>query len=329
MTSDAADALARRAVGERFGVAPGASSFFAHPAARLDPALMDGEHLRPEVRNWIRQTLYGFWASRYHAVEHWHTIWIAGSGITYQWDAARSVGEPGDLDVLIGVDFPKFFAANARWRGTPETDMAEAFNDEFRGDLDRRTARQDINGTTYEVTWYVNPNSTDIRTIHPYAAYDVTHDVWTVRPPALPADWDPTRELPSEWFDQFAREAEQAKHITTHATMLATAFGMAGNEGLRRNLAVQLHHEVQMGATLFDSIHGDRHQAFGPGGEGYADYWNVRWQAHKRDGSVAALHQLKDLWTAAHQDITEACSPGGIPDAQHALRLATMVTQRR
>lgn len=331
MTSDAADLLAQRAVGERFGIGRGASSFFSRPTRDFDPAVLDNATgtVRPDVRHWILTELYGFWEGRYRAARAWSTAWIAGSGLTHQWSASRAVGEPGDLDVLIGVDFPRFYAANPRFRQIPEADMADRFNDEFRAGIDQRTAAANLNGTVYEVTFYVNPNSADIRTIHPYAAYDLTHDAWTVHPPELPEDWDPEHTLPGEWFGQFERERGDAAVILGEARRHAGELRHTRNEAETRNSATLLHDAVRRGVALFDSIHGDRHQAFGRGGSGYADYYNVRWQAHKRDGVVQALHHLKDLWTAAHADAAQRCYDGVILDARHALTLASLVGGQR
>lgn len=330
--SEASEILARRAVGERFGVGRGASSFFSQPTLDFDSAVVDNAtgNVRPDVRHWVLTKLYGFWAARYHAPHSWSTAWIAGSGLTHQWSAARAVGEPGDLDVLIGVDFSRFYAANPRFRGIPEDALAERFNDEFRARLDLDTAAANLNGTVYTVTFYVNPDSTDIRTIRPYAAYDLTHDGWTVRPPELPQDWHPENILPGGWFKAYALEAEQAAGIIgevgRHVDELRQLHGGTAHRAAEQvNSATLLHDAARRAVDLFDSIHQDRHKAFGREGMGYADYYNVRWQAHKQDGTISALRHVKDLWNAAHQDATQRCYGGPLLDARHALTLASLV----
>jgi hypothetical protein len=321
VTSDAAELLARRAVGQRYGIEPGASSFFAKPTGDFDPSIIDNSSgsVRPDVREWLLSRLYGFWAARYHAPRHWSTVWIAGSGLTHQWSASRSVGEPGDLDVLIGVDFPRFYAANPRFRQIPEEALAERFNDEFRAGLDVETA------ATNGITFYVNPGATDIRTIRPYAAFDLTHNAWTVRPPEIGSDWDPRTSLPPDWFASFGRETETARGIVGEVNRhIGELRPLRPGTPDFVNSATLLHDAVRRGAGLFDAIHTDRHKAFGPEGSGYADFYNVRWQAHKENGTVAVLHRLKDLWVASHRDVTERCG-GPILDARHALTLASLV----
>jgi hypothetical protein len=44
-----------------------------------------------------------------------HDVWLAGSAVSYQWSAAR---EPGDLDVLIGVDYIQFRKAHPEYKRT-------------------------------------------------------------------------------------------------------------------------------------------------------------------------------------------------------------------
>lgn len=323
---DASDLLAQRAVNTRLGHAPGASSFFSKPSLTLDPHLFNGTHMLPDVRTWVLTTLYGFWERKYRNPPAWSQVWIAGSGVTYQWNAPRSVGEPGDLDVLVGVNFPTFWAANPSSQGIGEAAQAEWFNDQFRSDLDQRTNHQNLNGETYEVTFYVNPGATDIRDINPYAAYSVTRDEWTVTPPDLAPDWDPMRELPQQWWEFF--ESDEMFSNGLFRDFRSGAAMLKGEPmGSPRwiNIATALHSVIKSGADLFDTIHTNRHKAFAPDGGGYTGFDNVRWQNAKRIGILHSLHQLKDLWTSAHANRAERCD-GTVPlDAAHALTVAAMV----
>lgn len=331
MLRDAADVLAKRAVSTRLSTQPGASSFFAKPDQTLDPHLflrMHGDYrLWPEVRSWILTTLYEFWKQKgYRDPTHWSRVWIAGSGATYQWNAARSVGEPGDLDVLVGVDFPAFWTANPAFHGLGEQAQAEYFNDQFRSELAPRTAHTNLGGQTYEVTFFVNPGGADIRDINPYAAYDVSADAWTVHPPELAPDWDPERVLPSAWWDSFMADHSRSaslSHSFNSLTHDLRQFQIGDPRWI--NTATALHHVVWEGASMFDDIHTRRHESFQPGGGGFLGFSNVRWQTAKRDGYLHNLHSLKDLWQSAHATATLDCL-GHVPiDAAHALTLASLV----
>src|SRR6478609_6775003 len=73
----------------------GASSYFSRPAKTLDPNLFEGEHLHPDVRDTILRIFMDYMASRYHNPHEWAMVWLAGSGISFQWAADRG---NGDLD---------------------------------------------------------------------------------------------------------------------------------------------------------------------------------------------------------------------------------------
>lgn len=307
----------------------GASSYFAKPTAESDPNLIIGDEVRGDVRRWVLGTLYAYWGRHYRSAQDWSTVWIAGSALTKQWSASRSVGQPGDLDILIGVDWPEFHRHNPDYAGIGQAEMATRFNDEFRADLSPTTAAHPLGQQLYEVTWYVNPNSTDIRDIHPYAAFNLNENTWTVRPPELPADWDPRTAYGAGWWDTIRGETAQAQHILrayreSRARLRLLGPGSPG----QINEATRLHEAVQSGAALFSSIHTDRHKAFGVGGAGYHDYFNFRWQAHKEAGTVSALHQLADIDADAHKDLAATCYNGEILDPDHALTLASLVAGR-
>lgn len=297
-------------------VTAGGSGYFSTPSSRLDPRLFVGDHLRDDVRHWVLTTLYSYWDRKYRDCREWSTVWAAGSGISYQWAADRS---NGDLDILIGVDFPSFFSHNPTYAGLSADEMADLFNQDFHAELWPRTA----NWRGFEVTFYVNPNSTDIRNIHPYAAYDITHDVWTIRPPVLPQD--PRSLYPAEYWKAVSAEQAQARGLVEkYGTLKAQADAMApGSPGW-----VNAQHAqglvVSQAKALFDSIHLGRKNAFGPGGSGYGDFYNFRWQAHKEAGTVQALNDLASIDSNAHKAQDTGLYGAPIKTAAEALAEAAL-----
>jgi hypothetical protein len=319
------DALARRvAAGAPLGL-QGGSGYFAPRGGGLDPSLFEqGDHLRPEVRHLILSTLHRFWEKRYHASPEWATLWIAGSGITSAWNAVREdAGAPGDLDVLIGVDYPAFFRWNGAFQGHSEKVLAKHFNQELHDLLWPSMAHARINGSVYEVTYYVNPGGSDIRALNPYAAYDVTYDEWTVHPVHVPAGFD------ESYFDDdaralVARDAERGQQLVEAYNAQVSAMSEHRNDYARLlNHTVALHQTVRDGAALFDDIHDARRNAFQPDGRGYFDPANYRWQAGKGNGIVGAMRKLKQLDEEAHRDIGGVCH-----DTGHLLLLASLANGR-
>lgn len=329
--------LARAAAAGPVGVHEGQSGYFSAPSNSLDPRLFHGDHLRPEVRSWLIQTLFSYWSQHYRSSTLWSTVWLAGSGISYQWNADRG---NGDLDVLVGVDWPLFFEANPGMRGLSSTEAADQINQELHRDLWPRTATTQIategpiNGPTkglffgdFEVTFYVNATGSDIRDIHPYAAYDVGRDRWTVKPPVLPKD--PRALYPKEWWDYVEDERRLADSLIQRYNHVQGSVGTSVRGGAAyssnsRNLTVV----ADQIAALYDDIHLGRRAAFGEQGEGYGDFANFRWQAHKRFGTAQALHEV---WSARHTGTTDfETDTYGQPltNAQETLRAAALYARR-
>lgn len=324
------DALTRRVNGAPDVTMQGASGYFSTPSSGLDPHLFTGMKMLPEVRRWVLQTLYHYWDRQFVHPREWSTVWLAGSGATYQWSAGReSGGAPGDLDILIGVDMRHFRALNEGYRGMSDVAISDLFNDGFRTDLDPLTAHATPpGGGTYEVTFFVNPGSQDIRNIHAYAAYDLTHDDWTVHPIHLPAGWG-MNSLPAEWMDNFRAEQEEASQLLDafHASRDALRTSTPGSPAWLNN-ATALHDIVRRGRLLFDSIHEDRHKAFSSGGSGFLDYYNARWQVGKLGGVVPAMHSLAQMDREAHADYDDTLYPSPVLDTEHALRIAELANLR-
>jgi hypothetical protein len=74
---------------------PSETSYFSTPAAGLDPRIFQDGKLRPNVRNSILKILINYVDSKYTGSSGWMHVWLAGSGVSYQWAAHR---DPGDID---------------------------------------------------------------------------------------------------------------------------------------------------------------------------------------------------------------------------------------
>lgn len=297
----------------------GTSGYFSKPSKNLDPRLFNGQKLKPEVRTELLNRLYDFWGQRYNSPERWSTVWIAGSGISYQW--AEDRGGIGDLDVLIGVNHTLFYELNPDFRGMPERDVDDRWNREFDDTLEAemKTWRG------FETTFYVNPGASDIRLIHPYAAYNVSADEWTVHPISLPEDWNPQTYFPKAWWSQIWAEQQTAQDLIdgyhrNREAMLAAV----PNSPAWLNAADHLQWYVRAATDLFKTIHDDRKKAFNRDGAGYKDYYNFRWQAHKKAGITDALHRIATVHKNARIEQQEALYGKPIIPAKDALTQASL-----
>lgn len=296
---------------EQPSIAHGASGYFSTPQQTLDPHLFDGTHLKPAVRKHLLDTFFTYCHSRYSKAESWANVWLAGSGISYQWAGDRG---NGDLDVLIGIDHVQFYRTNPKYQGLPEVDLDGQMTDDMKTNLWPTTAQTNINGQVYEVTYYINPGAEDIRNIHPYAAYDLRKNTWTVTPPKLPDN--PNMLYPKTFWRAFEGEKSTAKMLIDRYNTL--------KDDPSVNASAQLHTTIEQARSLFDDIHLGRRQAFGPGGTGYGDYYNFRWQAHKRAGTVQALHSLATIDAEARQNEHRSLYGAPIASASEALTQASL-----
>lgn len=293
------------------------SSFFRPRAPQLDPRLVESDRsFNPQIRQHILSTLYGFWGKRYAVPETWSTVWVAGSALSWQWSDA---GE-GDLDVLIGVGMDAFRRANPRFAAFDEDMVASHFNNEFRNELTPYVAKS-VPG--FDMTFYVNPRAEDIRSIRPYAAYNLSADEWTVQPMDIPADWDPESTMPKAWWDAINAEVAQAVQIAGELSALRERLPRTESlSGTDVNTLNRMRYLLDQAVRLFDDIHTGRRNAFTRDGGGYTSYWNFRWQAHKRAGTVPLLHMLKDISRQATvRDI--AGSASALADAIRAVHWRT------
>lgn len=290
----------------------GASGYFSTPDVGLDPHLFDGQTLRPAVRQTILSLLYDFWKGRYNLPKRWSTVWLAGSGASHQWGAERETAGPGDLDILIGVDFLEFRRANPQFQGFADTMMAAQMNKEMHDQLWPTTAAFDFGGRSYEVTFYINPGAQDIRAISPYAAFDVSHGRWTVPPIELPADWGPEK-LPGDWWTKFSRDAEYGRQLIDQYNAHAEEMDRhpAGSPHWW-NATSALRDTTEQALAFFDEIHGGRKAAFLGGGKGFLGFENARWQAGKASGIIDALRAIKSTHDEARRAANKALYGGAI-----------------
>jgi hypothetical protein len=96
------------------------------------------------------------------------------------------------------------------------------------------------------------------------------------------------------------------------------------NSATFKNLVTSQSIVVQQAKALFDDIHLGRRQAFGPGGSGYGDYYNFRWQAHKQAGTVQALNTLATTDVEAHKAQETDLYGAPLDDAATALAKAAL-----
>lgn len=282
------------------------TSYFSAPSPTLDPTLFQGRTLHNNVRIEINTILNNYLSAKYNHPEIWAQAWLAGSGVSYQWQANR---QPGDLDCLVGVDFIQFRRANPSYQGLSDKEISSDINAGFKSELDAQTA----NWNGYELTFYVNPTGTDIKNIKPYAAYDLKYDEWTVTPdPQARAPYNP------EWEEVVKEDARKTQQIATRVLAGINEVQMSTNPAIKRNAESKVVSAGQQGVALFHEIHSNRSQAFSPAGQGYNDFNNYRWQAGKREGTVQTLRSINTKLAAMN-----TTSYGvDLPDANTLIRRA-------
>lgn len=298
-------------VAEPVEITGSATSYFSAPTENLDPKLFEGHHLRPAIRNGLLSLVFDFLSERYTQPETWCKVWLAGSGASYQWSAQRT---PGDLDVLLGIDYVNFRRAHPRFSGLSDREISAMLNEEFYNDLQPEIAHWN----DYEVTVYSNPGATDITVIKPYAAYDVTHDEWTVYPQHGPVPHNPRAEAKAQ------KDFDLTSDIITRYSQATADMQSAQNDAARRNAEYRTRQALTQASALYDDIHEGRKFAFSPSGEGYADFNNYRWQAGKHLGTVQALKQMHQYWAAIQESEAQHTYGVELPDTATLIRRAIM-----
>lgn len=268
---------------------PAETSYFSTPAAGLDPRLFQNGKLRPNVRSAILRILTGHVDRKFTGSSGWMHVWLAGSGVSYQWSAQR---DPGDLDCLVGVDFVQFREANPSYRGLSDREISKLFNEGFYKELQPSVER--FLGS-FELTFYVNVKS-NILDMKPYAAYSLTEDAWTVAPAAAAPQVNP------QWEVNVDKDRVNAINIMSKYLTAKNRLEQATNDAVKANARSEMRISQAQAINLYNEIHELRGEAFTEAGEGYTDYNNYRWQAGKRTGVVQALRHIKE---AAEQEADE------------------------
>lgn len=290
-------------------IEPSDTSYFSTPETHLDARLFMGNQLRPAVRNGIMRILMTYLAKRYVSPERWTKMWLAGSGISYQWSASR---DPGDLDCLVGIDYMAFKKYNTEYMGLSNEEIAHMFNEDFNADIMPATKRWH----GFELTYYVNPQS-DIRDLNPYAAYSLDTDSWVVEP-----DITPAIPYTRAWEQKVDRDYETAVELLNRYSQALRELHGASNTAYRLNAERKLALVVDQAVAFYDDIHGGRKLAFSQIGAGYADFNNYRWQAGKRSGAVHALKEIKEYKDEMKKEAELSTYGVTLPDTQTLIRRA-------
>lgn len=232
----------------------------------LDPRLFDAKKkMKPEVANVILGDLDAYWSPTFPDWRDWTRVYLAGS------EASEWYGN-NDFDTLLGIDHKKIRRAHPEFGAMLDDDIDSYLTGGLREHLNNEDWTAPWDGEVWHRTYYVNPNSWDIRDIKPYAAYDITRARWIVEPIHPPADWGPEK-LPAAFWDEAESIVKQVHAIEAMPEPMRTG----------------------RGAALFDYLHGDRRRAFGPQGTGVYDPGNATWKyldLHP-DHPLAALVDLK------------------------------------
>lgn len=288
-------------------IVPGSTSYFSAPSSELDPKLFQGMELESWVRTGILSLLFDYLARHFSNPHQWTKAWLAGSGVSYQWEASR---EPGDLDCLVGIDYVTFRRYNTEYAGYSDAEVASMFNEGFNAELMPNTR----NWEGYELTFYVNEQS-DIRDINPYAAYDLIGNVWTVAP-----EKNPQPPYSRAWEQRSVRDEETAKEMVSRYNSALEEVKRATNPAHRINAERKLQLAADQAITLYDDIHAGRKVAFSRIGSGYSDFNNYRWQAGKRSGVIQALRSIKELKDASKKQNQLQTYGVELPDADTLIR---------
>jgi len=270
----------------------GASSYFSRPSNILDPNLFEGEHLRPDVRETILRIYMDYMASHYNNPSQWSMVWLAGSGISFQWAANRG---NGDLDVLFGIDYSRFVSDNPEFMYSDRHEIAEYITTDLRRNLWPITAHTYFGLGEYELTFFLNDNveGTDnsIVNIHPYAAYNLTKNQWTIKPPRLSEQ--PGEAYPADYYTQAEANKQSAEALVERYNAIRRE-GATLRPGSPQDVNNARHKALVRteAQNLFDSLHLGRKMAFSNQGEGYGDFYNFQWQHAKQHGVVNALNEI-------------------------------------
>jgi hypothetical protein len=298
------ETLAKQAESVEFE--PSETSYFSESAGHLDSRLFRGATLIPNVRNAVLVLLKNHLELGYNEPMSWVQVFLAGSGVSFNWQAHRA---PADLDCLVSVDYIQFRQSNQEYKGWSDREIAAEINQGFRNELHPRT---DNFMNDFELTFYVNPNP-NITELKPYAAYSVTNNTWVVPPTKLEPPSNP------EWMTAVERDKVKAVELVKRYSTALDQIKNAANDAMRINAEAALAVSVQQGAAMFEDIHTSRSGAFSPTGAGYADFANYRWQAGKQSGVVPALRKIHAMSKEASERFSKETYGIELPDTSTLL----------
>lgn len=289
---------------QRIAAHPTPTSRVFGPTFGLDHRLFVAEDLKPEVRQAVMDRLDGVLGPFVgFSWREWTKVYLAGSEAS-EWTSATLEGN-GDFDTLIGVDYDRAREMEPGKLGNFDDDrITWAMNTALKFGYNASPWKPSFGGE-WDLTGYVNPNSYDITKIKPYAAYNITDDMWAVRPPHLP-DWS-IDKLP-EGGQNLLDEAEGYAAVVDAISKMPEPF------------------QTQQGKALWKHLHSDRGRAFSDEGEGWLDPGNliekalvewgvwdklVEWQYGKKtashDGLPVEHVRLDKIWPHREWDH----QPGG------------------
>ena len=150
----------------------------------------------------------------------------------------------------------------------------------------------------------------------------MTHDEWTVFPSKEGAPKNPT------WEAMAQRDRSMAADIVTRYTQALTDLQGSQNDAARRNAEYRLQTSLMQGSLLYEDIHSARRFAFSQSGKGYTDFYNYRWQAGKKYGTVPVLRKMSEYWSAYKAQQAEETYGIELPDTQTLIRRAATYKPR-
>lgn len=262
------------------GVQPGRSSMFVDPAPRLDPTIFDGTKMKAGIRTELIGMVQGFLGQRYMGAQQWLRMWLAGSGASYRWHAAQGLK---DLDILLGVDYIGFRLSNRDFYSVGDREIAKQLNDDLRAGLWEKGWHGE-----YELTFYVNARSWDIRSINPYAAYDLLEDGWVVPPSQEAPMAFPEYEVAAGQYRDRAQEIVQ--RYSQHLTELRNS----QNPAHRASAEAHFNLAVGQAEDLFNQVHETRRATFSDSDTPDSGWGNYLWQHGKQHGWLTALRNIKE-----------------------------------
>lgn len=266
----------------------GASAYFSKPEHALDPALFSADgRLNPDIRDYVLSHLFDFFRWEGIQVGNWLHTWLAGSGISYQWKASRG---NGDLDVLLGVDLAVFSDLNPEFAAGSRQQLAATVNEQMKKYLWPLTAQARFGESTYEVTYYWNPEvSDDITVIRPYAAWNLDDSQWDVLPDPHPPVWS----FPDSWHTATVLDAGHVRSLySIWSQHLADVMLLPPSNPSSVTAAAGLKRVTAELRSVWDLLHNGRRSAFTADGQGWADWHNYRWQAAKANGTIDLLREV-------------------------------------